>query len=471
MNQARLNRYVISVCVAALVAAMLTDWGALADLPRSGLFGLAGLIAIGVLSEAMAIGLSVGGTASTSSITFLPLLAGVQLFGPAAGVLLVAVTQVFGEFVVRRKGTLKGSFNVAQMILATSIGGWAFSLLGGIPIGGQTGSAEFVVSGQIWPFVTLGLVVLAVNHAAVSMAITLSQGYPFRRVWELLLSNSGASLHDILISPVALAVAFLYVQFGVAGILVVILPMLFIRHSYVTASRLREANEDLLTALVKAIETRDPYTSGHSQRVSQFARRIADELGLARRTAEKIETAALLHDIGKIEATYTEILAKPESLTPEERSVIESHVIIGEQLLRDLSSVPEDVVLAVRHHHEREDGRGYPDGLVGAEIPLGAKIIAICDAVDAMLSDRPYRRALPLPVVIEQLQEHAGRQFDARIVQVLLSSTILKEYGDLMRTVRESPEFGQGTPTPRFASGSISSAARIRQAWAARAYN
>jgi putative nucleotidyltransferase with HDIG domain len=163
-------------------------------------------------------------------------------------------------------------------------------------------------------------------------------------------------LHDILIAPVALAVAFLYVQFGVAGILVVILPMLFIRHSYLTASRLRDANEDLLTALVKAIETRDPYTSGHSQRVSQLSRRIADELGLARRTAEKVETAALLHDIGKIESTYTEILSKPSSLSAEERAVIESHVIIGEQLLRDLSSMPEDVVLAVRHHHEREDG-------------------------------------------------------------------------------------------------------------------
>ena len=449
----------------------MTDWSSLGDLPRSSQVGLSGLIAIGVLLEALAIGLTVGATASTSSITFLPLLAGVQLFGPTAGVVLVAVTQVFGEFVIRRKDALRGTFNVGQMIVATAVGGWAFTLLGGIPIGDLSGDAGFIPSGQIWPFVTFGLVVLAMNHAAVSMAITLSQGFAFKKVWELLLSNSGASLHDILIAPVALAVAFLYVQFGIAGILVVILPMLFIRHSYLTASRLRDANADLLTALVKAIETRDPYTSGHSQRVSWLSRRIADELGLARRTAEKVETAALLHDIGKIEATYTEILSKPSSLSAEERAVIESHVVIGEQLLRDLSSVPEDVVLAVRHHHEREDGLGYPDGLTSDVIPLGAKIISICDAIDAMLSDRPYRRALPVPVVVDRLREHAGRQFDPKIVGALLATDILEQYADLMGSVRETTAAVHLPGSRSMSPNSVSPAARIRQAWIARAHN
>src|SRR5690606_10459526 len=100
-------------------------------------------------------------------------------------------------------------------------------------------------------------------------------------------------------------------------------------------------------------------------------------------------------------------------------------------------SVPEDVVLAVRHHHEREDGNGYPDGLRGPDIPLGAKIIAICDAIDAMLSDRPYRRALPLPVVLEQLREHAGRQFDAHIVASMLESDVIFRYAQMMRGERQ----------------------------------
>jgi putative nucleotidyltransferase with HDIG domain len=139
-------------------------------------------------------------------------------------------------------------------------------------------------------------------------------------------------------------------------------------------------------------------------RVSQLAQRIAEELGLNRMAVDQIANAALLHDIGKIEAVYTEILRKPDSLTPEERAIMESHVTRGVKLLRDLSSVPEEVVRIVRHHHEREDGNGYPDGLLAHEIPIGSKIIVLCDAVDAMLSDRPYRDALPLSAVLEQLE-------------------------------------------------------------------
>jgi putative nucleotidyltransferase with HDIG domain len=433
MNDRRLRIYVGLICLGAVVGAALADWSALSALPRSGIMGLAGLAAIGVLSEGLAIGVAVGTTAHTSSITFLPLLAGVQLFGPAAAILFIATTQVFGEFVVRRKGLLKGGFNIAQAVLATSVAGWAFGVLGGVPVEGVENPD---LTGQIFPFLSFGLLFLALNHAAVSLAITISQGQSFRRIWRRALDNT-AGLNDILISPIALAIAFLYVSFGIVGIVVVLLPMLFIRYSYITTSKLRESNSDLLTALVKAIEIRDPYTSGHSVRVSRLAERIAENLGLKEITVARVTNAALLHDIGKIEAIYTEILRKPDSLTPHERAVIESHVTRGEQLLRDLSSVPEEVVKMVRHHHEREDGQGYPDGLVGDEIPIGSKVIIVCDAVDAMLSDRPYRDALPLSVVLEQLHEHAGRQFDHRVIKALVQTDILAEYAETMRISRQ----------------------------------
>jgi energy-coupling factor transport system substrate-specific component len=151
-------------------------------------------------------------------------------------------------------------------------------------------------------------------------------------------------------------------------------------------------------------------------------------LGLPEKQAEAIEQAALLHDIGKIEAIYTEILSKPSELSKEERAVIESHVTKGVELLRSLSSFPREVIEAVRHHHEREDGRGYPDGLRGSEIPLGAKVISICDAIDAMLSDRPYRRALPLTAVRQQLEMFSGIQFDPRLVAVVARSSILEDH-------------------------------------------
>jgi putative nucleotidyltransferase with HDIG domain len=407
----------------------------LAALPARSLVGLGGLVAIALLSESLAIGLSIGnGGGGRASITFLPLLASVQLFGPPGGVVLAIATISFAEIVVRRKPLFRASFNVAQTIVATTIAGAAFLLLNGEPLHAMR---DPNIGGQLWPFISFGLLFLAINHAAVSLAITLSQGLPFRRVWQQALANSGASLNDVLISPIALAVAFLYVQFGIAGILIVLLPMLFIRYSYLTTSRLRESNADLLTALVKAIEIRDPYTSGHSMRVAKLAQQIAEELGLNRITVDRIANAALLHDIGKIEAVYTEILRKPDALTADERAIIESHVTRGEQLLRDLSSVPEEVVVIVRHHHEREDGTGYPDGLLGDEIPIGSKIIVVCDAVDAMLSDRPYRDALPLSRVIQELQDLAGRQFDHRVVRAVTRSQILAEYATMIQLARE----------------------------------
>lgn len=440
MNERRVQAYVLAMCLAAVVCFAYTDWASLALLPRGSLLGLTGLVAIALLSETLAIGIgtSAGGN---SSITFLPLLASVQLFGPAAGVVLAVCTMSFVEFVVRRKPLDRATFNVAQTVVATTVAGGAFVLLGGEPIEGVPNPD---ITRQLWPFVSFGLLFMAMNHAAVALAIALSQGMPFRRVWQKAL-DSTASINDILIGPIALAIAFLYVQFGLAGIVVALLPMLFIRYSYLTTSKLRESNSDLLTALVKAIEIRDPYTSGHSVRVSQLAQHIAEELGLNRISVERITSAALLHDIGKIEEVYTEILRKPDALTSDERAIIESHVTRGEQLLRDLSSVPEEVVRIVRHHHEREDGTGYPDGLLGDEIPIGSKIIVVCDAVDAMLSDRPYRKALPLQAVIDQLAEHAGRQFDHRVVRALVRSRILQDYADAMREAREHVAFeGRG---------------------------
>jgi putative nucleotidyltransferase with HDIG domain len=438
MNERRVQVYVVLMWLAAAACLAVTDWRSLLSLPTDSQIALAWLLGIALLSESLAIGVSVGkGGSSTSSIAFVPLLASVQLFGPAGGILLFAIITPFAEIFVRRKGPFRASFNSAQTIVATTLAGAAFTVLGGHAL---EGVANPSMTSQLWPFVSFGLVFLALNHAAVSLAITLSQGVPFRRVWQQLLANTGASLNDILISPVALAVAFLYVQFGIPGLLIILLPMLFIRYSYLTTSKLRESNADLLTALVKAIEIRDPYTSGHSLRVSQLAQDIAEELGLNRLTVDRIANAALLHDIGKIEAVYTEILRKPGSLTPEERAIMESHVTRGVQLLRDLSSVPEEVVRIVRHHHEREDGKGYPDGLLGDEIPIGSKIIVLCDAVDAMLSDRPYRDALPLQAVLEQLELHAGRQFDHRVVRAATRTAILAEFAEAMRQVRAETE-------------------------------
>lgn len=431
--------YIATMCLGALAAISRVDWVAFTSLSLVSAWAFAILVLMAVVSEAMAVRLGVGGQGSGStSVTFIPLLASVQLFGVGAAVLLMAVSVLFAEFVVQRKAIERALFNVSQLIVASALAGWTFVGLGGRALDAVPEAGFHLGTDQLLPFMAFGLVFLSANHAAVSLAIALSQGLRFSEVLEQMLGRSGFSgLQDLLISPIAIAVAFLYLQMGIPGILVVFFPLLFIRHAYSDHTRLREANSALLKALVKAIETRDPYTSGHSLRVAHLAKRIAEGMGLPRAAVGRIEQAALLHDIGKIEAPYTPILSKPTSLTREERAVIQSHVTKGEELLRNLSSFPDDVLRTVRHHHERVDGQGYPDGIMGSEIPVGARIVAVCDAVDAMLSDRPYRRALSLEAVRRELHDHAGRQFSPEIVHVLVNTQLLDEYADLIRHSRQ----------------------------------
>lgn len=452
--------YLAAMFVAALVALTFTDWGSVIALTNRSLVGLGALVLMAVMSEGLAVGMGVGKGAGNTSVTFIPMLAAVQLFGPASAVLLLAVSTTFGEFVVRRKPFERGIFNITQLIVAASLGGWVFRAAGGTALQPLLDAGLPIHLGQqLLPFMAFGLVLLILNHAAVSLVIALSQGLQFSAVWQQMFGRSGAGFQDFLVSPVAIAVAFLYIQLGWVGILVAFLPLLFIRRAYLDTSRLREANDALLKALVKAIETRDPYTSGHSLRVAHLSRRIAEEMGLPRNSIQRIEHAALLHDIGKIEAPYTGILAKPDALTPEERAVIQSHVTKGEEILRNLSFYPEEVLLTVRHHHEREDGTGYPDGLVGDEIPTGARIIAVSDAIDAMLSDRPYRKALTVPSVLFELREHTGTQFAPNVVGRILASGLVEEYADLIRMSWRSDGGVHGSPS--FASESQSGTGEV----------
>lgn len=430
MKDLRIRAYVGAMCALAFLLLVATDWGELAQLSSRDFGGLAVLALLALFTEQQALRVGAGNVSGGSSIGFLPLFTLLLLFGPVATVGTMAITGPVVEYLIRRKEPLRANFNIAQYIAATALGGMAFSAAGGtaLLLTGSSPEASRILD-LVGPFVLFAVVVLLFNNSAVAFAIAISQDLSFREVWSKLVARSGANiLSDLLVAPVAIAVAALYLQVGIVGLLMAILPLLFIRHSYLTTFRLQQANRDLIKALVKAIETRDPYTSGHSLRVAQLATSIAEAMGLSGKEIDRIESAALLHDIGKIEGVYSDILKKPAALSPEERAVIESHVTKGAELLRALTSFGDDVILPVLHHHEHIDGSGYPEGLEGEAIPLGARIIKVCDAVDAMLSDRPYRKALNLDEVYEQLRLYAGAQFDARIVALVTSRGLVRDH-------------------------------------------
>ena len=178
-------------------------------------------------------------------------------------------------------------------------------------------------------------------------------------------------------------------------------------------------------SLVAALEANDPYTGGHSIRVAEYSKQLAECLGLSGQEVEKIELAAFLHDIGKI-GIPNEVLNKPGRFSTMEFQVMRDHPSIGYEILSRVEGM-EEIAQIVRHHHERFDGSGYPDGLSGEEIPLGSRILGVVDTFDAVTTDRPYRKRRDFQSALEEISRFSGSQFDPELVKVLRSCLLERQ--------------------------------------------
>jgi putative two-component system response regulator len=176
--------------------------------------------------------------------------------------------------------------------------------------------------------------------------------------------------------------------------------------------------ESVLKTLEQTVEAKDNITGGHQQRLGAYATLVGERMGLSGRALDALRTGARLHDVGKIGVDEA-ILRKPSGLSADEYAQIQQHTLVGEHILGPLClSAP--ITSIVRHHHERWDGRGYPDGLAGEDIPLGARIVAVADSFDAMTAERPYSRPMTVEAAIERLRAGAGSQWDAQVVQAMI---------------------------------------------------
>jgi putative nucleotidyltransferase with HDIG domain len=353
----------------------------------------------------------------TGSIAFIAYLPSAVVFGPTLCA-VIAGTSVAIAQTINRKPPIKIVFNVAQHVLALVLGASTYLALGGVV---RPNSLDHITL----PFFGLVLTYFLVNSAAVSAVVSLAEQKEFPEVW---LRNTWSLVtYDLIASAFGLGVAWVYLGWGVLGVTAVVLPILFLRHTYHVNLQLQATYKELLELMVKAIEARDPYTSGHSQRVSQIAGALAREMGLHLREIDNITTAALLHDVGKIYEEFAPILRKEGKLTAEERAIMNSHPVRSAELVRTISNLRGYVERCVRHHHENFDGSGYPDGLVGEQIPIGARIVLVADTTDAMTTDRPYRKALSYDRVVEELDRCAGHQFDPRVVAAFKRSSAVRK--------------------------------------------
>lgn len=446
MSQSRaVQRYVMSIAVTAVVLLL-----ALSYLPRPHVdyWALLSLALVGCLLEISRTAKKSGSMAG-SLVFVMHLAIGVALgamWGAVTAATITVVTQLYA-----RVTPLKVLFNASERVISVGLAFGTYFLLGGqhppVIFGPTVAGSELSLNAaliDIAVFLASAVVYFITNSITVNTAVALSTKKHIMSTWR---ANTLWVLgYDIVASLLALGVAFIFVRFDRAegasklGFIAVFLPFIAVRHVYGKLNTLEDVYRELdqaydelalnvreqLAMMVKAIEARDPYTSGHSRRVCGLSRAIATDLGLSPEEVAEVENAALLHDVGKIHEEFAPLLQKEGKLTDEEWAIMKTHPAKSAELVSSFSRFQGYVVSCVRHHHERWDGRGYPDGVAGDSIPLGARIITIADTIDAMTTNRPYRNALPLEVVLSELNKGRGTQFDAHLVELTVNSVTVR---------------------------------------------
>jgi HD-GYP domain-containing protein (c-di-GMP phosphodiesterase class II) len=331
--------------------------------------------------------------------------AAIVVFGPVVAAMISTVSTIVTTATTSRKAPHKLLFNACLFIVTIITAGRVFALLGGHA---TRNPADLVI-----PMAGCGITYFLVDTFGVSLVVALSQRASAWRIWQRTYLWTTVT-HLIGFVPLGAIIVVIYMQIGIPGVALFLVPLLLARYSFKLYTDMREVHIETVRALTSAIDASDPYTKGHSERVTQYAVALARELHLSERRVQAIEYAGFLHDMGKIGLQHN-ILLKPGALTDSEWEQMKRHPVTGAKIVSDLHFLKgaHDVVL---FHHERFDGTGYPHGLAGERIPLEARIVKVADAFDAMLSDRPYRKALSLERALEQLRQGSGTEFDPRVV-------------------------------------------------------
>jgi HD superfamily phosphohydrolase YqeK len=281
---------------------------------------------------------------------------------------------------------------------------------------GTPGQSSF--PGLIGPFAAAAVVHVAVNFMILHGVFwaTREPGAGATRVgldFKLWLTDLGYGAFGVLI-------AALWSVLGPFTPVLVLIPVFVARWAVAQFAAQQRAYEATVSALCQAVETKDFYTRGHSERVSRGAVMIAKEIGMRPERVGAIRYAGMLHDVGKL-GVPTSVLQKRGSLTDDEYAAVQLHPMRGLDIVREIGFLDE-ALAGIMHHHERIDGRGYPMGLAGDEIPEFARVLGVADAFDAMTSDRSYRGARPVPEAIAELRKWAGKQFDPAFVDAFIAA-------------------------------------------------
>ncbi|MFD9221966.1 HD-GYP domain-containing protein [Streptomyces sp. NPDC060064] len=379
-----------------------------AEAPWSAVLMLAGLYAV---CELPARCRYLGDSVPVAAGSFFPVLLAAAFLLPPAAAALVAVPGALLGRVDRRPAGVRRIWRAAQLALATWGAAHAYLLLNG----------ERTLRAPDFPYALLPAAAGALAFCLVLTALDVgilatAERLSVRTAWRGMLVRSAAPHCAHGLAGLMMAVLWRS-PYGPLSALFVLLPMYISCWIFAQYHRERAAHQATIRALVQAVDIKDKYTRGHSERVGRASVLIARELSMEEERLEVLRFAGILHDVGKL-GVPTRVLRKDGPLTPDERRVIELHPEYGHEMVRGIGFLGE-ARAAILHHHERLDGSGYPYGLAGGQIPEFARVVAVADAFDAMTSTRSYRRARPVAVALEELRRCAGTQFDPEMVRAL----------------------------------------------------
>lgn len=359
----------------------------------------------------------VPGIEGTLSVNFLFTLLGILELG-LPETLIIGLASTLGQFYwrARRPKPVQLVFNLSQVTVSSAAAYGAYQWMSLRVLHGPGHLALLVAA----------ITHFACNTAAMSTIIGLTEDKPIRKVWNE--SYLWSFPYYMVGAATAGLIHFLNAHIGWQSSLLVLPPIYLMYRSYRLylgkletekkhAEQVSRLHLRTIEALALAIEAKDENTGEHLQRVRIYCTELAKDLGLSEDETEALQAASVLHDIGKL-AVPEHIISKPGRLTPEEFEKMKIHPIVGAEILERVN-FPYPVVPIVRAHHEKWDGSGYPDGLAGEAIPIGARILTAVDCFDALASDRQYRKALPLHEAIAKIVEDSGKSFDPRVVEIL----------------------------------------------------
>jgi len=348
--------------------------------------------------------------AGSVSVNFGLLLASLILYGPSTAIIVTAVVMLNIREFTKKVPYYKHIFNAGQYLISMGAAALVFENLYNRDI------ANFFYPKNIGIIFLSVIIFFILNTILTTGAISISERANFINIWVF--NFAWLIPSQFFLGAMAAAISFLYRLYGPFTLLFTCLPLVIAQYTYLLRIKERKALLSSILQIVKVVEAKDVYTAGHSVRVAEYSEEIAREMGLNEYDIEILTNLANLHDIGKIQIDLS-LLNKRGKLSDSDWKEMKRHPIVGYDIVKEITFL-KDKADAVLYHHERIDGRGYPYGKKGDDIPLFAKILCVADSYDAMTTERPYREALSREQAILELKRNSGKQFDPVVCKTMI---------------------------------------------------